>query len=144
MDPSQKTTRSGRSRVAFAIPAAVGGLSLVVVIGFVWLVGGSSIEDLLHRRRFDSTIWKAQDQSRDAEAWPVRLCMADDLLAGGRWKGLTRNQVIDLLGPPDSELPHFFSYYLGPERGFIRIDSETLVIDFDVPGKADRAWIHRD
>ena len=82
--------------------------------------------------------------------WPPRLCMVDDLLSSGRLDGLTRKQVVDLLGPPaDQNFPAGaqscdIHYYLGPERGFIRIDSEWLFITFGDDGKVNRYWLYRD
>jgi hypothetical protein len=35
-------------------------------------------------------------------------------------------------------------YYLGPERGLFRIDSEWLFIDFDDQGVVERYSIYRD
>jgi hypothetical protein len=55
--------------------------------------------------------------------------MVDDLLASGRLNGLTEGRVIELLGPPGGKLPGFYDH-LGPERGFIRIDSEGLLVEF--------------
>ena len=69
--------------------------------------------------------------------------MVDDLLASGRLNGMTESQVIAILGPPDSRSIGL-SYYLGPERGFIRIDSETLIVEFGADGKVSRPHIYRD
>jgi hypothetical protein len=70
--------------------------------------------------------------------------MVDDLLASGRLKDMTESQAIELLGPPDSKTVSFSYYYLVPERGFIRIDSETLVVEFGMDGKVSGARIYRD
>ncbi len=35
-------------------------------------------------------------------------------------------------------------YYLGPERGFMRIDSEWLFIKLDSDGRVARQWLYRD
>jgi outer membrane protein assembly factor BamE (lipoprotein component of BamABCDE complex) len=76
--------------------------------------------------------------------------MVDDLMSSGRLDGLSRDQVIALLGPP--HLKDFpgeawqcdIHYFLGPERGFFRIDSEWLFITFDKDEKVRRYWIYRD
>jgi len=69
--------------------------------------------------------------------------MVDDLLASGRLNGMTETQVFEFLGPPDGKRLGF-SYYLGPERGFMRIDSETLIVEFSAKGTVSRARIYRD
>ena len=64
--------------------------------------------------------------------------MADRLVAWRTLLGKTRQQALDLLGKPSDE--GYFRdwdlvYWLGPERGFISIDSEWLVVRL---GKDDR------
>ncbi|UHA58640.1 outer membrane protein assembly factor BamE [Metabacillus litoralis] len=64
-----------------------------------------------------------------------RVYIVDDLLSTYNLKGMTKREVITLLGPP-TDTEYFKNeknivYYLGDERGVISIDSEWLVIDFD-------------
>ena len=117
---------------------------------FIWFGFGHHIENIIHQRKFNAHLWKADVWNKETKRqvyvgnWPPRLCMVDDLMAGRCLLGMTKSQVIELLGPPD-RLYHFsFEYYLGPERGFIRIDSEALVVDFDLKAKASRMRIYRD
>jgi hypothetical protein len=75
---------------------------------------------------FDPVGW--QDPARVKQG--VRLKMADRLVAWRTLQGKTRQQVVDLLGKPSDEgyFRHWdLVYWLGPERGFISIDSEWLV-----------------
>jgi hypothetical protein len=115
-------------------------------LSFVWLIFGHNFENFMHQRKFDDQIWRSQSKSEPYSDWPPRLCMVDDLLASGRLNGMTKSQVIEFLGPPVAPYSEGlgFSYYLGPERGFIRIDSETLIVEFGVDGKLSRARIYRD
>ncbi len=142
---SQLVTRQWKTcEVVVIIAAAVGSLPLLFVI---WFTCGDRIDNFLHQQSFDSKSWKKQESFEYYDNWPPRLCMVDDLLASGRLEGMTESQVIELLGPPGSrdEGKHLgFSYYLGPERGFVRIDSESLVIEFDKEGKVRDSRIHRD
>ena len=126
----------------------------------IWCFFGSSIDNWLHQRKFDTVLWKADiwDNKKKQyiydDAWPPRLCMADDLMASSRLLGMTKSQVIDLLGPPDQKSDFIgnrqrfigatFSYYLGPERGFIRIDSEALILEFDADDKVSSQYIYQD
>jgi hypothetical protein len=60
--------------------------------------------------------------------WPTRLRMAD---------------AIDLVGPPDgSPVREELSYWLGSERGWIRIDGETLDLDADGRVRSCYATVH--
>jgi hypothetical protein len=106
---------------------------------------GPSIADRLHRQRFEPVAWQ---RNLDAlSMWPARLTMVDDLLASHRLQGLHREEVVRLLGPPEtgetSPNGHMV-YLLGPERGLIRIDSESLVIRLDEAGRVVAAAIERD
>jgi hypothetical protein len=93
-------------------------------------------------RHFDPTLW-----TNSATPASVRLRMADDLVGHKRLIGLTRQEVIVRLGePPKTE---YFKesdlvYYLGPERSFISIDSEWLVLKLGPDGRVTMATIARD
>jgi len=87
----------------------------------------------LHQARFDSKGWKANALD-GSPMWPTRLRTVDDLLKRHLLDRLSREELESLLGPgfhtnyfPDWDI----AYRLGPERSFIRIDSEWLVIRLD-------------
>jgi len=81
---------------------------------------------------FDSENWKntAPDWTHDS----IRLRMIDDLLDRHQLLGKSRDEIIDLLGEPD-DTDYFSDYemvwWLGPERSFMAIDSEWLLIDLN-------------
>ena len=96
-------------------------------------------------RRFDARVW--QDAVISARSPYPRRQMADDLLRRGLLKGLTADSLVRLLGPKpktDYFASWDFVYWLGPERGFISIDSEWLVVDLGTDGKVARAEIVTD
>jgi hypothetical protein len=137
--------RFSRIKAWRQVVLGVGGalvIASVPLFAFVWFIFGHEIENFLYQRKFDQLAWKSQDSTSD-ESWPPRLCMVDDLLARGRLDGLAESQVLELLGPPDSKNIGLY-YYLGPERGWIRIDSEGLVVEFGKDGKVSRSRIYRD
>jgi hypothetical protein len=73
--------------------------------------------------------------------------MADRLIAYDTLLGKTRAEVVELLGEPPPT--GYFSnwdlvYWLGPERGFIRIDSEWLVLRLGADGRVADNRIVRD
>lgn len=93
---------------------------------------------------FDPIAWKDEDQIRQG----VRLGMTDRLIAQRRLLGMTRAEVVELLGePPPTE---YFAkwdmvYWLGPERNFLfSIDSEWLVLRLDKRGRVVDNRIVRD
>jgi hypothetical protein len=89
---------------------------------------------------FDSATWKAS--AADSSPQPVRLRTADSLLAQHPLTGLLRAEVTDLLGEPDTTdkfNDYDLVYYLGPEQGFMGVDSEWLVIKLDSNGRVTEA-----
>lgn len=117
-----------RGPVYRPIAFALGGAALyVVVVGLLFV--DPAVDSYQHQRPFDSQQWKAR--RAEDPLWPDRLQMVDDLLARIPLTGLPKARVIELLGPGDQT--NYFKdwqlvYWLGPERGLIRIDSEWLVI----------------
>ena len=117
-------------------------LKVVFVLAAVALIGGQSWYMLLPGRHFDPSRWK-----NSATPASVRLRMADDLVENKKLIGLTRQEVVARLGgPPKTEYFENFDlvYYLGPERGFMSIDSEWLVVKFGPDGRVERAAIAND
>jgi len=60
--------------------------------------------------------------------------MVDALISSGQLDGKSKQDVREMLGPPTAT--SYFSdwdevYWLGPQRGFLRLDSEWLVIRYD-------------
>jgi len=77
-----------------------------------------------------------------------RVYMVDDLLDKHGLVHKTRDEIIELLGYP-TETEYFKTennvvYYLGDERGLIRIDSEWLIIFFNNSDKVTRYEIRTD
>lgn len=113
----------------------LGALALLLVV-LAW-VGLAS--------RFSAEAW--QENRRRPLTGPPRIDMIDDLLARHELVGLPRADVVALLGEPD-ETAYFreydLVYWLGPERGFMGIDSEWLVLRLDGEGRVTERRIVRD
>lgn len=130
-----------RGGVAYKPFVLAFGLVLPYVLVIAWLFLVPPLEERWHRRTFDSRLWKANQAVE--QLWPDRLCMVDDLMATVSLVGLSRTRVIELLGPGDHTRawPGWDAvYFLGPERGMFRIDSEMLVVRF---GQDDRVVEYR-
>jgi hypothetical protein len=94
-------------------------------------------------RAFDTSVW--QDEASIAKG--ARLAMADRLLANGLLIGMSRAEVVGQLGEPPPTA--YFSdwdlvYWLGPERGYMGIDSEWLVLRLDSDGRVAEQRIVTD
>ena len=77
-----------------------------------------------------------------------RVYLVEDLMNEHELIGMTKEEVFTLLGSP-TEMEYFKEednvvYYLGDERGIIRIDSEWLVIWFDGSDKAMKYELRTD
>lgn len=94
-------------------------------------------------RAFDAVLWKDAVRVRDG----VRLGMADRLLARRTLIGLTRPEVVAMLGdpPPTSYFDEWdLVYWLGPEGGFFGLDSAWLVARLGADGRVTQARIVTD
>jgi hypothetical protein len=116
-----------------AVLFALGAISLWVAFQF----------GHLPRSSFNSEEWK---QAEKAEDYP-RLAMVDSLIQSGQLDRKAQDEVLALLGPPTNT--SYFSdwdavYWLGPERGFLRLDSEWLVLRFDAEGRVSDYQLVRD
>jgi len=97
-------------------------------------------------RQFDQDLWSEFGDFNQSSRYP-RLEMADRLVAAEALRGRTRNEVVEMLGePPHTEYFREWNlvYWLGPERGFMSIDSEWLVFRFDTQGHVAEYRIVRD
>jgi hypothetical protein len=115
----------------------------LLVVTILLVVGHGFATGYLPIRPFDAVQWR-QVQSADNH---VRLRMVEWLVRSGKLDGLTRSQVLELLGPPDGG-PYFrewdLVWWLGPERGFMSIDSEWLVIRIGSDGRVAEYRVVRD
>lgn len=120
---------------ALTVPAAATAF-IAVAVGIYWHVMCSPTE-------FDRSVWLRVETTSDSP----RLRMADGLLRSRVLLGKSRAEIEAMLGPPKST--DYFRdsglvYWLGPERGFMSIDSEWLTLDFDPAGRVRDARIVTD
>ncbi|QIW22652.2 hypothetical protein [Bacillus thuringiensis] len=88
------------------------------------------------------------NQDRWLHAEDKRVHMVDDLIQKYKLTGKSNEEITQLLGTPtetrNGENGVITSYYLGTERGFIPIDSEHLVLQFDKDGRVLKYKVQRD
>lgn len=88
------------------------------------------------------------NQDRWLHAEEKRVHMVDNLIQKYKLTGKSNEEITKLLGKPtetrNGEEGIITSYYLGNERGFISIDSEQLVLQFDRDGKVLEYKVHTD
>ncbi len=135
----------GIIKKSLVVPISVGLGFLLSYVGLLaYLFGGPVVKDYTNRIPFDSAKWRNEEQVNSKN--PVRIRMVDDLLSKHDLVGKTKENLIALLGTPP-QTGYFsnydFVYWLGPERGFMAIDSEWLVIKFE-NNKVIEAKVVRD
>ena len=135
----------GMIRKNFVIPFSVGLGFLLSYVGLLaYMFGGPVVKDYANRIPFDASKWQNEELVNSRN--PVRIRMVDDLLNKHNLVGMTKENLITLLGVPPKTgyfRNYDFVYWLGPERGFISIDSEWLVVKFD-NDKVSEASLVRD
>lgn len=118
----------------------VAGLLLVLLTG---VIGYGFKTGYLPVRPFDSDRWKRVERVDDQ----ARIQMIEHLMWSKKLDGLSRSELVALLGPP-SDAGYFrdrdYVYRLGDERGLFSIDSEWLVVDVDAGGRVSQYEIVRD
>ena len=143
--------RLPRSRLARRALLALGVVLALIGIGLAplgWAIGQGEWDRWRRCRgytRFDPRGW--QDTTLAYGPRATRGCMVDDLLARHPLRGRPRAAVVALLGEPrptDYFREYDLVYWLGPERGFISIDSEWLVIRLDAAGRVAEARLATD
>jgi hypothetical protein len=115
-------------------------------IYFFGQIGYHSVREYSRRIRFESSGWRDEERAGQIKD-PIRIRMVNDLISSHRLDHLRRPEVERLLGPKTNTSKfknHDLVYWLGPERGFISIDSEWLVINFDSEGIVKEYTVVRD
>lgn len=106
-------------RLVFTVAVAL--LAAAITVWLLWSAGET----------FDQKKWIEASHNSDIH----RNEMADDLLRRYQLIGMSREEIESLLGRPPATA-YFrefcdYVYWLGPERGFISIDSEWLCVSFN-------------
>ena len=126
------------------LKATRAGCAVAVLLSIVALPIACAFQmGYLPVRSFDALMWRESSQYSDT----ARVEMVDSLIRSRRLDGLSKAQVMELLGQPSDD--GYFDewdmvYRLGSERGLFRIDSEWLVIRLGVQGRVSEYRIQRD
>ena len=102
--------------------------------------------------KFDLGLWNSgsramiySDTALKIDAPRVKMCR--DFIAGQPWRGKTRQELEAWLGKPDS-FPFRngwdFNYWVGLQRGPMKMDSAWLCFRFDDSGRATKAELKQD
>jgi len=108
-------------------------LMISIIIGYAFIVAllifGPRAKNYFQQTDFDPVVWK----QNLGVGKPLKQKMISDLFKKFRLVGMSRAQMIELLGtPPKTNYfrNYDFVYWLGPENG-MGVDSEWLCIKFE-------------
>ena len=106
---------------------------LLIIIASIFIGIWAVLDDGVDQMLFESSAWKNNPAVFSLES--VRLRMADDFLDTHNLVGMSRDEVVSLLGEPD-QTEYFKSYemvyMLGQETdSYFAIDSQWLAIHLD-------------
>ena len=105
-----------------------------------------------HDIEFNLELWNSgsRDKIYSATALSIdapRIKMCRDFIANQPWKGKTKKELQAWLGKPDN-FPFYrgwdFNYWVGLQRGPMKMDSAWLCFQFDNSGKAIGARLMQD
>lgn len=98
---------------------------------FILIIIALSLKGRITHEKFDADRWKNWTESETE--WSLRWDMMNSLRNNYKLTGMTKDEIIDLLGEPESQTPTKFTYYLGmAKKG---IDTGRLTIQFNENGK---------
>lgn len=106
---------------------------LLLSVGFLLFLRFFIFQNPFNDQRFNQSLWAAYSGSTAPNN--PRGQMYEDLTKKNLKKGMSKQDVLTLLGEPDvSKEETVFTYNLGAWSGF-RIDYDSLDIEFDQDGK---------
>jgi len=106
----------------------VGVFLYILIVSFLFF--SPKLKSYKSQTAFESTKWKLHLSDGDF----AKQTMVDDLLSRYQLVGMTRANIEELLGTPQSTnyfKDYDYVYWLGPERSVFAIDSEWLGIKFN-------------
>lgn len=107
----------------------------ILTIGALFLIGFVLKGKITHEK-FDSDKWKNWRQSETE--WTLRWDMMNSLRNNYELKGMSKKQILELLGEPESKTDSEFGYFLGYSKHGINTGQLTIkfenneVIDYSV------------
>ena len=109
---------------------------LALPIFFVGILFWDDVQAYFAREKFDPEIWARYTDYKETATSSVRLRMLADLLKNIYLEGKHKSEIESLLGSFYPKHPYHYCYYLGPDGGFISIDSNLfLCFDFNTDQK---------
>lgn len=135
------TSLKGKMKRVFKIIGISAGILAGIIVflyALFWVfaffvVFNNPLDNPFNNKDFDKTTWAQFDNNYDPDN--PRGKMYEDLIENHLSKGMSKEEVINLLGKPDFESEEYFlSYNLGMWSGG-RMDYDSLDLKFNRDGK---------
>lgn len=108
-----------------------------LIFGGLFLIG-FLLKGKIPHEKFDKEIWKTTDLDKEAN-WSLRWDMMNSLRNNHQLIGKSKNEILELLGKPESKTNLEYRYYLGYSKNgintgslIIKFSSEGRVVDYKV------------
>ena len=114
------------------IIASILAVGLLGYVAFVWYVAYVVFDTPFDNKEFDKIVWQKyhKDMNPDNPRGEMYKSLIEDYLK----QGMTKREIIQLLGEPDyKDEENLLSYNLGMWSGF-RIDYDSLDLNFSNDG----------
>lgn len=102
-------------------------------IAFLLLITLELLEEILffYNIKFDEGLWKDKNSTLGKRS--PRQRMLKNLLKKHKLNGMTKQEVLSLLGQPEDNITteQELNYELGTSRGFFAVSTDILSIEFD-------------
>lgn len=122
----------------FKIAGVLAGITLFVMIGFYTYLHFIVFEDPFDNKKFERSVWMENHDNMDPDN--PRGEMYKDLVEKKLKKGMTKEEIIELLGEADIKTEErFLSYNLGMWSGF-KMDYDSLDLEFDNKNQLKRFY----
>ena len=128
-------------------------LSICILVGGFAALNSMYIKwEESHDIKFDIELWNSGSREKIYSEYALkidapRIKMCRDFIANQAWKGKTKEELELWLGKPDN-FPFYkgwdFNYWVGLQRGPMKMDSAWLCFLFDDSGTAIEAKLKQD
>lgn len=102
--------------------------SSILLITLVITAAAFFLKGKIAHEKFDSEVWKTANLNSE-ENWSLRWDMMNDLRNRYDLVGMTRTEVLDLLGTPETITSSEFIYYPGYSKRGINTGSLTITFN---------------
>lgn len=100
----------------------------ILLLLLIVILSGFFLRGKIVHEKFNSDVWKTANLNLE-ENWSLRWDMMNDLRRRHKLVGMSKREIIDLLGKPETATNSEFIYYLGLSKTGINTGSLTITFN---------------